>query len=240
MQDQQPRMLTFAVNETRSIEFRDGPHPTIIRTWNGESLDLEPDASHFIMVFSGSIQVAHGDISTCLGTGCFGTVPESASVSGVGEALIVSSLGYRSMALFGGPLEAHGRLRYVDNCTNSILLSPPVRGEPCLNFLRLPRSTSQTSHTHPSLRVGLVYSGTGRCETPHGMLDLLEGTVFVIPPGSLHSFQSGDTDLRIVIYHPDSDSGPTHTDHTMLNRTFIEGVSARDLPHLQTTEVVPA
>ena len=189
-----------------------------------------------MIVFSGAATLSPGGEPVVLEKGCYGAIPGPLALSGAGEALVVSTPGYRAMRLFGGPLEDHCRLRYVDNCTNSILLSPPVRGEPCLNFLRLPKLTSQTPHTHPSLRVGLVFSGNGACETPHGMLPLIDGTVFLIPPGGEHSFQSNATDLRIVIYHPDSDSGPTHTDHTMLNRTFIDGVSARELTELHTCE----
>jgi mannose-6-phosphate isomerase-like protein (cupin superfamily) len=82
-------------------------------------------------------------------------------------------------------------------------------------------------HTHPTLRVGLILSGNGQCETAHGMLDFQAGTAFVIPPGADHSFQSQTENMRIVIYHPDSDSGPTHTDHTMLNRTYVNGRTAK-------------
>jgi hypothetical protein len=40
--------------------------------------------------------------------------------------------------------------------------------------------------------------------------------------------------LRVIAYHPDSDFGPTHEDHPMINRTMVGGVSASELPHLRT------
>ena len=48
--------------------------------------------------------------------------------------------------------------------------------------------------------------------------------------------QAGEWDeaLRVIAYHPDTDTGPTHTDHPMINRTYIEGRSASHLPTLQT------
>jgi mannose-6-phosphate isomerase-like protein (cupin superfamily) len=229
-----PRMSVWPIQEVTPFDFDDDRHPTRVQGWKGGDLALEGNASHYLMVRAGSLSVTHGAGSFELGRGCFGTVPGPALLNGQGQALVVSSLGYLGMPLFGGPLENDGRLRYLDNCTNSLLLAPPVRGEPCLNFLKLPGATRQTPHTHPSLRVGLVFSGHGRCQTADGFLPLEAGIVFVIPPGALHSFQSERDDLRIVIYHPDSDTGPTHEDHTMLNRTLIDGVSARGLTDLHT------
>lgn len=222
------------VQRDQRFDFEDGNHPTRAHVWAGGPLTLDPTASHFIIVHGGKAQVEFDDSHFTLKAGYFGTFPGALSIDGEGTGLIVSSFGYRSMALMGGPLETEGRLRYVDNCQSTVLLSPPVKGEPCLNYLRLPPGTVQTPHTHPTLRVGLIVAGKGQCGTRHGLEDLSAGTVFVIPPGALHSFQSGLGELRIVIYHPDSDSGPTHTDHTMLNRTYIDGVSARELTELHT------
>ena len=42
--------------------------------------------------------------------------------------------------------------------------------------------------------------------------------------------------MDVVAYHPDSDTGPTHDDHPMLNRTIVEGVSARDIDKIRTKE----
>ena len=41
--------------------------------------------------------------------------------------------------------------------------------------------------------------------------------------GELHSFCTAASSLDVVVYHPDSDTGPTHHDHPMLNRTLIRG-----------------
>jgi hypothetical protein len=44
----------------------------------------------------------------------------------------------------GGPCEAFGRLRYIDGCSDSLLVGPAVRGDPCLNHLHFPPGVSQT------------------------------------------------------------------------------------------------
>jgi hypothetical protein len=46
-----------------------------------------------------------------------------------------------------GPVEEHGRVRYIDGCTDSLLNAPQLRGEPCLNHLHFPRGIDQTLHT---------------------------------------------------------------------------------------------
>ena len=44
----------------------------------------------------------------------------------------------------GGPIEAMGRLRYIDGCTDSLLIPPWRRGEACLNHLHIPPGVEQT------------------------------------------------------------------------------------------------
>jgi len=66
---------------------------------------------------------------------------------------------------FGGPLEATGRLRYVDGCSDTLLVCPPRLGEPCLNHLHIPPHTQQSEHFHPSLRIGVIARGAGVCHT---------------------------------------------------------------------------
>jgi mannose-6-phosphate isomerase-like protein (cupin superfamily) len=206
-----------------------------VQTWNGGTLSLRADASHFITVLNGEMEIDNKGIAAKLRDYCFGTFPGETVISGTGNAVIVSSVNYYGMALFGGPLETDGRLRYVDGCTNSLLLAPPVKGEPCLNFLNLPSGTHQTTHTHPTIRVGMVVSGHGRCGTKADPLIFEEGSVFIIPPDALHSFQTDEANIRIILFHPDSVVGPTDTDQTMLNNTFIEGVSAQNITAIHTT-----
>jgi mannose-6-phosphate isomerase-like protein (cupin superfamily) len=158
--------------------------------------------------------------------------PVGANIS---RGTVISRLGWLGMFTIGGPLEERGRLRYIDGCTDSLLV-PPVRlGDPCLNGLWFPMGTEQTSHTHPSVRIGMVVRGRGQCVTPSGVQDLRPGMVFVIHAEGEHRFRTEhDAGLTVVAWHPDSDTGPTDVDHPMVNRTMVAGVSAAAMPELQT------
>ena len=133
-------------------------------------------------------------------------------------------LGVSSM---GGPIEATGRLQYIDGCTDSLLYYPPVKGDPCLNLLHFPEKVDQTSHFHPSSRSGIVYRGKGSCiqrADGHDFKDaLLPGNIFYIAKQLRHKFQTLESaSMDIISFHPDSDWGPTHETHPMINRTWMK------------------
>ncbi|MCG8366941.1 MAG: hypothetical protein MJA27_26860 [Pseudanabaenales cyanobacterium] len=58
---------------------------------------------------------------------------------------------------------------------------------------------------------------------------------FIIPTDGRHSFFTDDNEMDVIAYHPDSDTGPTHDDHPMINRTIVDGVSAADIDEIRTT-----
>ncbi len=132
------------------------------------------------------------------------------------------------MFLLGGPVEPEGRLKYIDGCTDSLLLPPWKKGEPCLNHLHFPPGIDQTMHTHPSVRLGVVVNGYGECITPESKVPLEPGMTWIIEPEQQHKFRTTDQVLDVLAYHPDSDYGPEDESHPMLNRTLIDGVSAAD------------
>jgi hypothetical protein len=66
-----------------------------------------------------------------------------------------------------------------------------------------------------------VISGHGVCVTASGELPLEPLAGFLIPANCAHHFETAASPLRIVAYHPDSDWGPTHEIHPMINRTVI-------------------
>ena len=167
---------------------------------------------------------------------------------------------YRALFSVGGPVldfGADGRLPYIDGCSDTLLVSPVVKGAPCLNHLHFPPNIKQTQHTHPSGRAGVVIRGHGRCvvEMPREdgddstAIDRLEwtlepGTAFVIPANVRHAFETttgpGEEEetLDVFAFHPDSDFGPAPTDHPMVNRTVVDGVSASLIPEIQTSQVL--
>lgn len=158
--------------------------------------------------------------------GGYAVVAEPAVVEG-GAGLHIRCAGHRGLFVVGGPVESMGRLRYIDGCSDTLLVAPTVRGDPCLNYLHLPAGVVQTDHDHPSLRVGIVVRGDGTCVVDDVAEPLSAGTVFVLEAGTTHRFESGSLPLEIVAWHPDSDFGPTDDDHPMLNRTLRPGSDER-------------
>lgn len=151
-----------------------------------------------------------------------------------GRMLLIHQPGANFPFMLGGPIEPVGRLKYIDGCTDSLLIPPWRMGEACLNMLHIPPGTEQTMHTHPSDRIGVVVRGRGQCVTPDGTTELLPGTLWRIPADGLHRFRTDGHALQIVAWHPDSDFGPTDDAHPMLNRTLVDGVKAVEMPEIRT------
>lgn len=225
-------------------------HPTRLYGWGYtvETLTVREEGTHFGFVVDGPTHVtthhAGFDQVFTLAKGMYFCVPGSVSVRG-GYGIVISSLNYHGMFMIGGPIEEKGRLLYMDGCSDSLLVPPTIKGDPCLNHLHFPSGISQTRHTHPSMRIGVVTSGEGRCRVPEKEdgtgsdieIPLTPGQIFVIPTGGQHSFFTDNSTLEIIAYHPDSDIGPTHDDHPMINRTFVKGISARDIQEIRTKSI---
>jgi quercetin dioxygenase-like cupin family protein len=228
----------FALVHGPLCRWSEPPHPTSLWAWAHDRLVIpESFATHFGFVLDGGAELICPQGRFTLRGGMFfvavGPFEVEAGVSG-GRGLVVSSHHHRGWFQLGGPIEPAGRLRYIDGCTDTLLVGPPVRGDPCLNLLHIPPGTHQTRHTHPSLRAGLIVSGAGRCVTPQAEHPLEPGTAFVIPPNGPHSFHTDERELLVIAYHPDSDTGPDHADHPMVNRTIVQGVPASKRPEIAT------
>lgn len=221
MSEALPGFLAFASGHGLLCE-RDFGFPTRVQLQRDAPFALGADATHYCFAHEGTHCLLAAGREHALGEGMYASVAGAAQLTGRGRALVVSRVGYRGWLQLGGPLEAQGRLRYIDGCTDSLLLAPPVLGDPCLNHLHIPARTLQSEHTHPTLRVGIVARGRGECVTPHGRHPLAAGLVFVLEPHGRHAFHTADSALDVVVYHPDSDFGPTHEDHPMKNRTILE------------------
>ena len=212
----------------------DSEYPTLVSGWRAGQIFLDEAATHYGFVQEGEISLDCRSGKFRLGEGMYFSLPGEGVLEGEGCGIVLSRLQQTGFFLVGGPIESTGRLRYIDGCTDSLLIPPVVKGDACLNLLHLPPGTRQTEHTHPSLRAGLIASGTGRCLTPTGSHNLERGMAFVIPPEGRHCFHTNEESLLVIAYHPDSDFGPENEDHPMVNRTIVEGVSAASLPQLHT------
>ena len=189
--------------------------------WMEKPLTLPPGATAFGMVTTGQTQLRDAETRVFdLSAGMFFVLPDGGVARG-GSGLVIVWAGYRGLRQIGGPLEATGRLRYIDGCSDTLLVCPPRLGDPCLNHLHIPPRTDQTPHTHPSMRIGVILRGTGECRTPDGSYPLEPGMGWYIPTGCLHSFFTQNEALDVIAWHPDSDFGPRDDDHPMINRTQI-------------------
>ncbi|MEN8865946.1 MAG: cupin domain-containing protein [Akkermansiaceae bacterium] len=201
-------------------EQRTDHHPSSLSRWSRNNLCLSDGSTHFLFVTEGPSTLRFLSSEFPLQAGMYAAVPGVSEISG-GSGIVVTRKEFGGLFHLGGPIEEQGRLRYIDGCTDSLLI-PPVRwGDPCLNLLHIPANTHQSQHTHPSHRVGVIVSGHGHCITPNGKTPLVPGQVFVIPEESQHSFHTAGEALRVIAYHPESDFGPTDETHPMVNKTIL-------------------
>ena len=210
--------------------------PRELWSWNARTWQPAEQGTHYGAVFTGTVTLRCRSGSFTLGAGMVFCVPGQLELAGTGEVFGITQLGYSGVFQVAGPAEQVGRLRYIDGCTDSLLIAPQVRGDPCLNHLHFPRHVDQTPHTHPSLRAGLILRGRGVCRLERKTIPLHAGHVFHLPPGLQHSFKTDDGAMDVIAFHPDSDCGPDHDDHPMVNRTIVDGVSARHLDRIRTKD----
>jgi hypothetical protein len=165
-------------------------------------------------------------------------LPSQGEIEGKHSAgMIISYLNYRGIFSLGGSLEKTGRLAYIDGGSNSVLIPPILLGDPCLNGMYFPPGINQTMHSHPSYRIGIIVRGSVEIETPERITHLEPGNIFMIPANHLHKFRIHEQGLTAVMFHPDSNTGFTHQNNPMLKRTLINGVSADNIPGIQTREI---
>ena len=212
-----------------------------LSAWHADLTVCDPHATHFGYVHEGSVLLVHDDRAYTLHAGQYFCVPGGFALRMLeGRGIIAHRADWRGLFMIGGPVERRGRLRYIDQCSDTTLVQPVRRGDPCLNLLYFPPGVVQTAHTHPSDRIGLILSGRGTCIARNDGADvaipLEAGMIFCIHAEGRHHFSTDRGDeMRVLAYHPDSDCGPTDDDHAMINRTIVDGVSARELATIRTT-----
>lgn len=198
-----------------------------VMVWGKTSkpLKLASGATHFGYVISGSAKLRlkdgrHYDLIQ----GMYFSVPNECMIEG-GEGIVFSKSDFHGVFLLGGPLCEDSTLEYLPGCVDSILIPPIFRGDPCLNFLNTTKGTLQPVHTHPSYRIGFVISGYGWevSDAPKIITELKVRDIFFVAPWQEHAFETRDADLKFIVFHPNSDYGPTKDDHPLINQTFVNG-----------------
>lgn len=215
--------------------------PSYLSAWNRSELPLAAGDTHFGYIEDGFATLAMGGFLYRLPPAHVFCAPGPATIlAGGGRGMVVSRRGWKGLPMVAGPIEQMGRLRYIDGCTDSLLIPPVKMGDPCLNLLYFPPGIDQTAHTHPSDRIGIILSGHGLCHawddgSPTELIDLKAGMLFTIHTDGKHKFSTPfGEEMRVLAYHPDSDFGPRDDDHPMINRTIVEGVSAKHIASIQT------
>lgn len=230
---------------------------------NGEGVEIKDNCSYYGYVYDGISSIdTYGKPSYFLTSGMYFTSVGNFTLPAnwhskmilievYHEKGIYPKTNFKSYFTIGGEVEDEGRLKYIDGCTDSLLIPPVKMGDPCFNHLHFPKDIDQTMHTHPSHRIGMVTKGSGICKTPFGNLDLKKDMIFIIKewdgsvyskgldnkdyPNGLHAFKTTKKEgMDVVAFHPDSDFGATDVDHPMINRTIVDGVSASTIDDIRT------
>ncbi|MFI3191080.1 hypothetical protein BCS42_02730 [Crenothrix sp. D3] len=195
----------------------------------------------FGFVASGNVCLQDEQVNWSLNAGQWFSVPTGFLLNLTKNSRVVVSqcLGYQGIHAMGGPIEAQGRLRYIDGCSDTLLCAPPLLGDSCLNHLHFPAGIQQTPHTHPSLRAGIIAKGQGVCVANQQTIPLSTGGLFYIAKNTEHCFITDTSTMDVIAYHPDSDWGPTHQSHPMVNRTLVEGHKIDNLaPQHQAAAII--
>ncbi|MEM7477282.1 MAG: cupin domain-containing protein, partial [Planctomycetota bacterium] len=164
----------------------DAKFPSKLSTWETlpnttVELQLSANSTHYGFVQSGDLTVQCSSGEFEIQTGMYYSIPGEACLHVQGSGFCATRLGYSGFFSLGGPIESRGRLKYIDGCSDSLLISPVLLGDPCLNLLFLPPNTEQTAHTHPSVRTGIIVDGRGICRGPTADVFLEPGMIFEIP-----------------------------------------------------------
>lgn len=234
------KCFSYYENETGHLAELDPQFPSYLQGWSNGNLILKPMDTHFGYCHKGTaILTANGGRYPIYEKSYF-CVPRGAILEGKNsEGIVISRKDYTGFFQIGGVVEWKGRLKYIDGCTDSLLVSPVKMGDPCLNLLYFPSGVHQTAHTHPSDRIGMILSGKGRCHAVEDgqekIIELEAGMIFCIHANGVHNFSTPyGEEMRVLAYHPESDFGPQDEDHPMINRTMIDGVSAAKKEEIHT------
>lgn len=114
-----------------------------------------------------------------------------------------------------------GNLSYIDGGSNTNSINPGRNGEPVVNYVYFPSGMKQTSHVHPSPRLGFCIGGKGRTDLKDGSIELKEGDLFYLGRLELHNFVTDDSECVLFSFAPDSETGPTDERNPLLERTYI-------------------
>ena len=221
------------LNQNVELDLSEGMYPCVaqhVTTTNTQKIiEISKYASCYGFVISGNATATfvnnnnkllnQGDYFCLSGDGLVVNVDSNSSIA------FFIRYGFKGQNQVGGPIEKSGRLVYIDNCSDSLLVYPPRQGDPSMSHLHFSQGINQTFHIHPSIRLGVVVAGNGYSDVKGAgkttELELKQGMVFCLIEREEHRFRTLDSEMDVIAFHPDGDWGPTDHNHTMLNRTYI-------------------
>jgi len=204
-----------------SIDQRNSMYPSRSDKVNDVHFSTEPYSTLYGFVLSGETILPNGWKVKSKEYFCYSSKNKTETVEVNGSCVITTRLGYIGQNSLGGPIEKSGRLCYMDGCSDSLLIYPPRSGDPSMSLLFFPPDTNQTFHIHPSIRLGIVVDGKGQACLSRESFSLSTGDIFCVEERENHRFQTTDSSMTLIAFHPDGDWGPTDQNHTMLNRTYV-------------------
>jgi hypothetical protein len=219
-------MLLHSTNKSSIIDMRDTMYPSYSLMVRASSANVQSSDIGWATAMGysyGEAMIRIRDRIIFLKKGeyfSFTVRNEDVYISTPDKLFIVFRLGFLGHDIVG-KTERQGRLSYIDGCSDSLIVYPPRLGDASLNLLYFPKNINQSFHTHPSIRIGCVISGSGVSDTDIENF-LVEGSHFCLEQQELHRFRTDTSDMRVIAFHPDGDWGPTDENHTMLNRTYIK------------------
>lgn len=209
----------FLINNLNLLAQENNSFQFLITKFENQRIEKECNAGDTIYGISTLIDGHFDEISIKNGTFAFAS---KSKVSINGSGVLISSNVKQDFTRVAkvNPTDP-GLLKYINNCSNQELISPSVIYNPTIQYLFFPPNIEQTAHIHHSFRLGLVVQGRGIAVANNQVIELTENKLFMLPAGENHYFQTFDSEMSLVVFHPDSDIGPTDEVNNMMVRTVM-------------------
>ena len=192
------------LNDIVEQEIGDAAHPVRMRTWDRNNLSLPAGMTHFGFSISGALSVDTPDIQVKLSHGGFFRI-EGAGTVNSNFGVVLSVPGKKGFSQVSGPYSGVRLIGYLPGGKQNCLIWPADVSYPTLNTLQMEKHQSQIAHSHDSLRINVIISGSGKCLTPNQTFPLVERDILIIPANKSHQFETKTTGMKFIAFHPDSD-----------------------------------